>query len=137
MTLPIVLRPIDRANDGEMNLVLDSWVRSGEKSRLGEVAPKTVFRQGHMRVIVRLLRECEVTVAELPDVPGLAIGWACWDSDATHYVYVKTAYRRQGVANALLSGKPNPCSHWTYRADRVASFRARFRFDPWIALGGK
>jgi GNAT superfamily N-acetyltransferase len=63
-----------------------------------------VFDREQNALIERLIQTHPPVVALFKSVPNEVIGWACRDFDTIHYVYVKHDYRRQGVANLLISG---------------------------------
>lgn len=133
MTLPIVTRLLDRTDEGEMAFVRDSWLRSSAKGPMGALVQRPVYMACHGMLLDALIPRCTITVAELRSAPGIIIGWSAASGPVAHYVYTKSAYRRQGVASALLSGLSGPCSHWTHRANAVQGWKARFTHNPWLA----
>lgn len=65
-----------------------------------------------------------VVVARSPVDPLVIRGWACGDSGALHYCYVKSVCRRQGIANALLR-ELEPLSTFTHWREPYASVLLR------------
>jgi hypothetical protein len=59
------------------------------------------------------------------------IGWVCRDFETVHYVYTKHDYRRQGVANLLISGAKF-YTHETKAGSRLFS-QAHMLFNPFKA----
>lgn len=96
----------------EMPLVVASWVTSWRRAAFPGTRPRQAMHAIRER-IHDVIPSAEVRVATLPDVSRLAIGWACveWQAQGwlvVWYVYVKQAYRRAGVATALLMASPAP-----------------------------
>lgn len=70
----------------------NSYYNSIQQSKFFEVYPL---------VIAGLLRKSEVRVACLADEPDVILGYALLEPNVIHFVYVKEAWRKQGVAKAL------------------------------------
>lgn len=73
----------------------------------------------HAKIIDEELAHAHVVVA---DLGGECLGWAAWDDDQLHYVYVAPRFRRRGVGRALLlrAGACKgtfPPSHLTYEGE--------------------
>jgi hypothetical protein len=79
----------------ELNLVLDTWMRSSSWKR---------------REIVAAIENNRVLVAR--DDAGLALGWLCSDDVTLFYAYVKGAYRDVGLLRVLwdCAGQPRGSS---------------------------
>jgi GNAT superfamily N-acetyltransferase len=97
--LEVVVRP---AEAGELGYVIDSWGRS---LRLEYPDVRTRDFVGALRDGIgrRLTAGARLLVATPADESVLIIGWACIsDAGILHYVYVRHAYRRLGIARRLL-----------------------------------
>lgn len=98
IALVLVVRP-GVADD--LGYVIDTWGRSlrGEYPD----ARTTDFVDGVRRGIDRRLRDgAKVFVVHPNGESDLILGWACVDGPIVHYVYVRQAYRRLGVARRLI-----------------------------------
>lgn len=64
-------------------------------------------------------------VATDPSDTEQILGWICFEGSVVHYVYVKSAFRRQGIARTLfaaagLTSAVN-CTHWTAAASEISA----------------
>lgn len=88
--------------------VVSDWVRSYASNRVGPPLLGPVYKAGQTALVERLLKRCDVLVATHADTPDLILGWCVAErhSDAllVHFAYVKSAFRRLGVASLLLAG---------------------------------
>lgn len=111
------MRPDERA------FVLDSWIRSyydGSTSYLRWIS-KPAFCALYDDVCRKLTRDCQVMVEPAPGDDEIIAGWACSEQGGLHYVYVREAYRRAGIASALIAGKDAESwySHETWSGKRL------------------
>jgi GNAT superfamily N-acetyltransferase len=95
----------------ERGLVCASWIRGcvdawGHGTRSGS-KHRQVYLEQVGGVVERLLERPGVVtlVARDPECSALAYGWVCFEPqlELVHWLYVKHAYRRSGLARALLS----------------------------------
>ncbi len=117
-TTTVLIRP---ASSSDQAFVLDSWLRSFGQGRtwFWRGVHGDRFYSGHRKIAEDLLSRGLVLVACLEQVPDAVLGWMCVEGDCLHYVYVKSKYRKKGVARELLRhaqgllGKVENCSHQT------------------------
>ncbi len=97
MKAPISLRPY-RPED--RHFVTDSFLRSFGRSAYADgVDARTLID-----LLEPLLIAWDVTVAASAEDPGEMLGWCCHKApDYVAWLFVKPAYRRAGVARALLA----------------------------------
>ena len=138
---PLTLR---EAEDGESNLLLNSWLMSYKAAKCGtrdervdhagdhELAGRAMesarYFKGQQALISALAARRRVLVVCDAEQPAFVVGWACGElveaPDASKelivdYVYVKHAYRKNGIARELLKGLgwvpgvPIIATHWT------------------------
>ena len=122
--LPITIRPLI-AND--LNFVYDTWLMSYRNTLMPEGGARDKFyRMMRKRVSMLLLRGAKALVAVDPSEPDYIYGFICAEENLLHYVYVKDAYRGNGVslqltAEAGLGGaSPLFCTHWSTAFDRIS-----------------
>ena len=138
---------IEFATVEEIALILDSWC-AGQASQPHQLVDAELFKVEMRARVMRLIaaQKCAVARATEPDASGRreVLAWICygWDknvqSPIAHYLYVKGAHRRQGIARALLlnaAGVTGEASwfftHTTPRAGKLASKRGGF-FNPFL-----
>ncbi len=90
-----------RPSDPEMAFVNSSWLRSYNENRLGPPMNYGVYRDAHTRFMQSLANRSEVRAVQFEDVDEV-LGYALVENDVCHFVYVKSPYRRQHLATALL-----------------------------------
>lgn len=106
--------------------VYASWLRSvRNESPAYAMVMDAVFFPAHHVMVERCFESSEVIMACLVDDPSVLIGFACGVSSprpsgaVLHYVYVKSAFRRMGIAAAMLKAlRIDPSegctvTHWT------------------------
>ena len=126
---------------GDKSFLYDAWLKSFKNtSDFAKRIPDGIFFHEHGEKITAMAMRstARVVVATLDDEPGLILGFAAYEVDpgCLHYVYVREAWRKVGIARKMLgaahlSGRVL-FSHWT---DPCASFVNRkdieLRYDPY------
>jgi len=84
--------------------VMDAWRRSFEDAPAVRGADRVHFRSEMERTIGRLFRTATVRVACDPADEDTIVGFAVFTGPELHYVYVKQAFRKMGIARQLLEG---------------------------------
>lgn len=126
----------------EAPFVFRNWLDSyfpEQRTRL----KKTVFYDGHHRLIERLLERSTILVAASAEDPGFLYGFAVGESFgagmpsvfALHYVYVKERFRRMGIGARLvreLSGGAETLMH-SHETETGRAFGVALRsvFNPY------
>lgn len=84
--------------------IADSWRRSYDSAEhTGCPGGLEEYRRTQSAVIATCLGNSEVLVACAPERPQQILGWVCYRAPAViHYVFVKSYYRRHGLAVELL-----------------------------------
>ena len=120
--------------------IIQSWVKSywqGFVSFCHEISPP-IYNKNQRRVIENILTDCKKTslVAHVPEEPDVIIGWAVIEKRLgerlVHYVYVKEAFRKFGIAERLVGREPFTYTHLTRRAQSILDGRRGFTFNPWL-----
>lgn len=147
---------IRAATQADRPLIFATWLRAYRHgSHFPRRIPDAVFFEEHHSVIEELLERSDVRVAFPSGEPEVILGWSVVEvlepkADgeaapvAVHFVYVKPAFRRAGVARSLLAhvdrleqaGSPVLYSHETFplKLDRIAAHVDRWTFNPYVAL---
>ena len=121
------MTPPDRA------FIASSWFESFRKStNVGS----DVYRNGQGPLIDSLISKHRPVIAYTPAVPDEILGWICRDLQAVHYVYVKQAYRRAGIATQLWQLAPENLTPRWYthqtRPGKVLAEKFGARFNPYL-----
>jgi len=147
---------IRAATQADRPLIFATWLRAYRHgSQFPRRIPDAIFFDEHHAVIEELLERSDVRVAVPPGEPEVILGWSVVeviepkvDGDpapvAIHFVYVKPAFRRSGVARALLAhvdrleqaGSPVLYTHETFplKLEGLAAHVERWAFNPYLAL---
>ena len=119
---------IRRATPDDIIFVRASWHTNFWKLSARKHVTKNVYDPGQEKRINRLLFESHVLVAFFPEVPEEILGWVCMRQEVLHYAYVKSTYRRRGIASGLVAGQASCYTHATDRggAQFAASINAQY-----------
>lgn len=93
----IKVRPIQ---DEDINFIYSSWVKG--YAGLYRSQPRWAVYTLQMSIIRELVSMCEVLVATPDGDEDQIAGWLCYEWDVYHFCYVKSPFRRFGVARTLL-----------------------------------
>lgn len=74
---------------------------------------KTDYFEKYPIILQNLIGRSSVHVACLSEDPDIIVGYVVFTSNVLHYVYVKKAWRKLGVAKSLLPKEVNVCTHLT------------------------
>lgn len=77
--------------------------------------PKNIFMQHYKAIIEAILTRSEVKIACLCEDKEVILGYSLLSKDfqTIHYCFVKSAFRKQGIAKALLPQFPSQVTHLT------------------------
>ena len=92
--------------DEDVNFIISCWVRSSYSNGTGYKEKLGTYHKGLDRLIKRKYEQGELMafVACLEEEEDLILGFAIFGLDYTlHFVYVKEAFKRQGICKKLLS----------------------------------
>lgn len=140
------IAPVDRANLRELNFVRSAW--TGEVAKHRPTPPwhavkRANFVEEHSAWVDAALACAATSVLVASHDIGrgemVALGWISWTARAErtwlHCVYVKSDFRRFGVARALLAWLPTDgqrveVTHWAARAAQWLKLPAEWAWNP-------
>ena len=132
----LTIRP-PQADD--VNFIMATWLRGvyyGCKW-FGQM-PKDLFMQGYHSLLIRLLSTAgiQVRVACLKDDPTVIIGYSVTGGQDSqlHWVFVKTGWRKLGVARSLVPDTVKSVSHLTKIGSAILKAHPAVVFNPLTAL---
>ena len=128
--LQIALRP--HAED-DIGYIMRSWKESLKRSAsMSWARDGEVYRALNVRCD-KLFAKLGATVACNPELESQMLGWVVLDRERNllHYVYVLKAFRRNGIARALLAGLQEPiaCTSWSDDCEWLQQ-RMRLEYRP-------
>ena len=133
--LSVALRPYDHGRDD--GFVIRSWVMNFARSRMAEPWPDDEFNLWRKDYLYPTLASSRTIIAHHPEEPRSLLGWICADAAGgrirVHGLYVKQAFRRLGIAHALLtlvtgnhSADPLPFVCWSRKLETDGRLRRAF-----------
>lgn len=98
-----ILRP---PNEGDVGFIFNSWLKSYRDAPFVSGIPNTIYYREMHLAIEKVLARANVVIACDPGEPELIFGWGVGEGakDGTlllHYLYVKHALRKFGIAKSL------------------------------------
>lgn len=114
-----------QANPSDESFIYNSWLKSYKNSDFARSIPARTYYAMHHLVIERILSRpsTQVLVACDPTAPDVLYGYVVMESvgdlSVVHYCYVKQAFRRLGIASALLASAPTPDASYSHRTKDV------------------
>lgn len=123
---------------GDVNFVLDSWLRSYRESPWAGCTPNNVFFQVYHEAIEGLLaRGAKVEVACAKHDPDKILGWICSEAvkggSCVHFTYIKDPYRRMGLATELIDRNAQENRRFYTFRTKGAEYCRCGQFSPEIA----
>ena len=120
MTLQIAIR-LHEATDEDF--IYSTWMKSFRDNSYARAVPTQLYNIGQRKRINKILSKegVNVLIACDAETPELIYGYAVMERtpDVLHYVYVKSAYRKLGIAKALLIDFLDNSVLYTHKGDIV------------------
>ena len=101
-----------------MPFILNSWLKSNRWTDA-----RAEYYTEMSPAIKAIIRENRVMVATITEEPDCFVGWICGKSGELHYVYIKSAFRRDGVAKELIKRVCGDKGVYTFRTRNKAFLR--------------
>lgn len=112
MDQPFQIRP---AQASDLSFIYTTWLHGLYHSApWWKEVSKTIFWANYRRVIEIILTHAEVNVACVPESPDVVLGYVVHTGPVLHWMFTKKAFRRLGIAKALL---PTTISDYTHITD--------------------
>lgn len=123
----------------DKNFILSSWTESFRRSPWSGTLPdKPFYDEMRAHLSELMLRPstsilCCFAPGEQP--PNDVLGWVCFEADklVLHYVYVKHAFRGEGVARALLKRSGLSGGTYTHKTKSAVDYvkaHSGWKYDP-------
>jgi hypothetical protein len=116
----------------DYNFILATWLRGLYYGNdwFGKI-PKEIYMDRYHKVIDAILRKptIQASLAVLLEDPDVILGYSIYEPDILHWVYVKTAWRRIGIAKDIVPRGTNTVTHLTKIGDQI---RKQMEFNPFL-----
>lgn len=119
-TLDLIYHEVRHLDDTAIPFVLNSWLKS---YRWSDRDNENYYRET-VPEIKKLIRGNRVVVAALAEEPDCFVGWLCGQKGILNYVYVKSTFRRDGIARALIDRVCGPYGVYTSKSRNNSFLRA-------------
>ncbi len=120
----------------DLHFILSTWLRGlFYNSNTFRGIDKKSFFQHYEPVLRRLIASSRGRIACLVEDPSVILGYAFYEIPKLdvilHYIYVKQAFRRIGIAKDLMPMKINQVTHLTLLGQKILeSHFKHIKFDP-------
>lgn len=105
------------ADDTHQNFIKSTWLKAfftGKAAFCENMTPDT-FYSNHKKIIERILKRGTVIVAQSISDPDVTVGYLVFEKpDVIHFVYVKHAFRRFGIAREMFEKSGVDQNNFTY-----------------------
>jgi hypothetical protein len=105
---------------GDEALIFNSWLKSykSQQDRDDTGLPGWMYWRYYHEKIESLLKSAETRVLCDMDLPSFIFGWICFERapafSVVHYIYVKSGFRRIGLARMMITQADLDCSSVVY-----------------------
>lgn len=109
---------IRAAKPSDIAFIYATWLRSYRSDNdFAASMRSSIYFAFYRTVIDQLLMDSKVSVAYLSDDPDIIFGYCVSNGEVLHYVYVKEAFRKLGIAHKLI-GNVTSCTHKTHCVEK-------------------
>ncbi len=129
----IKLRPAQKSDEP---FIYATWLKG---LRFGndwfELIDSTIYYENYKRVIDVLLSRptTKVTVSCLKEDPDVILGYCVSEPSTVHYIHVKEAWRKLGIANDLLPKDLKVVTHMTNQGKVIFVNKLKdIKFNPFL-----
>ncbi len=136
---------IRKAKAGDIEFIYATWLRSYKHdSPLTKYTKRELFFDQHQKILDTILSNdgVQTCIACDPEDEDLIFGYITFEPKIIHFIYVKYAFRKRGIATKLLEQILNieqcEASHLTYSLlDLWTAGKIKIEFNPYLTKGTK
>lgn len=105
---------IRRATEPDLPLIFTTWLHGlyHGNTWFHEIE-KPIFWENYRKVIEVILNYSETNVACLAEEPDVVLGYIVYSGPILHWIFTKKAFRKLGIAKALLPDRITTITHVT------------------------
>lgn len=120
------------ATPGDVSFIFSTWLKGLKfgNSWYRLIDDKTYYHVYH-QVVESILSNpaTQVKIACLQDAPDVILGYSVYIGDKLHWVHVKKAWRKIGIAKDLVPGNITTVSHLT-DVGKIIFLKKKLTFNP-------
>lgn len=114
--------------------ILSSWFESYWKNHARRTGINYEAYRAHQDALIKaLIVRSKVYVAYPSHLPDEIVGYSVLEGNVLHYVYVKSVYRRMGVATGLVRKAARIYTHAAEKPGRRFAESLGLQFNPYLA----
>lgn len=126
----------------DLNFIIDTWLKSfrqHSKTFKSYISTKD-YNEFYRKVILSVLQKSNVYIAHSIEDQSQIYGYAVVNQDVVHYIYVKSPFRRFGIAKSLCeimssNQEINCYTHYTHYAKNLVQ-KMDARYNPFYLMKG-
>lgn len=129
--------------EADKNFILSTFLRGlyygyndTPPSIWGHEIPKDIFMDNYKKAAQAMLSNPRITIAVacLPEDPDIILGYSILNTEGTilHWCFVKTVWRRKGIAKALVPNTVHTVTHLSSLGKTILSNNNNIQFNPFM-----
>lgn len=129
-----------KANESDMNFVMDCWFKGLRKKMLMRGIDNAIFAKRFKKMTDGVLAKSKIDVVCMKDDPEIILGFVIYRDDGPvpiiSFWYVKSAYRGQGIGTLLINKLIGEVSVATMFSDKLGGYFEKHKivYDPFYDL---
>lgn len=124
-------------HEEDRDFIEASWISSYGSMFHGLMSHRQ-YTDKQRELIRRLMPRSQIKLAVTPHFEDAILGWACAELGTLHYVYVKAAFQRCGIARSLVKALGLNPERFSYthisKRSREILGRSESIYDPWFLM---
>src|SRR3972149_1030541 len=106
----------------DLPFIISTWLKSYRQAGYGvKLIRQDVFFRHFHDLIESILNSAEIYIAAVKDSPSTIVGYLVAGEEVLHYAYVKSPFRRMGIATELLTLLPQSVKEVSCYCDASAA----------------
>ena len=123
---------IRNLEESDLPFIFSTWLKGLYHGNLmfSKINQDLFYSKYHV-VLENLLKQSSVMVCCLEDEPDVILGYSVFSSPRLHWVFVKKAWRKMGIAKSLLPQDLTEVSHLTKLGETLMK-KTKWVFNPFL-----
>ena len=119
----------------DLSFIYSTWLNSFYYDSWAKSIRKSVYFNNYKKVLDRILDSAHISIACDPNDESVIYGYLISESDIAHYIYVKDAFRKFGIAKDLVNNDMNllnefQFTHKTRHVLPIVMNKNQYTFNP-------
>lgn len=119
-------------NEGDRNFIYGSWLHGLYFGHdwIKEIQADIFFKE-YQKIVEKIMDRATIKVATLPDAEDVALGYVVYQGVVLHWIFVKDAWRKMGIARSLYPKEITTVTHLN-KTGRTLRIRKNLIFNPFL-----